>query len=80
MVYSEDELAQAAIEAAGGAEENAVYFQGLDWENRSGKWGHVATPWKDHYPNCWEDLAKVKRCSFVAVTATGIRITGTTFM
>jgi len=59
VVYSEEELAEAAIEAAGGIEENALYFRGLDWENKSEKWGYVATPWKEHYPNCWDDLAKV---------------------
>lgn len=65
VVYSEEELAEAAREAAreagGGGEEDALYFRDLDWENRSGKWGQVATPWKDHYPNCWDDLAKVKK-------------------
>ncbi|CAN0082029.1 unnamed protein product [Scytosiphon promiscuus] len=54
MAYSEEEL-RAAAHAAG---ENAAYFRGLDWENGSGKWGHVATPWKDHYPDCWKDLAE----------------------
>lgn len=51
MVYSEEELATAS--------EKAPYFRGLDWENASEKWGRVATPWREHYPNCWEDLFKV---------------------
>lgn len=55
MVYSEEELAGAAKNAREGAE----YFQGLDWENSSNKWGYVATPWQDLYPDCWDDLAKV---------------------
>lgn len=56
VLYSEQELE----DAANAAREGAMYFKGLDWENASGKWGHVATPWQDHYPNCWEDLAKVR--------------------
>lgn len=55
MKYSEDELA----EAARAVNEDALYFRGLDWENSSSKWGHVATPWREHYPDCWNDLFKV---------------------
>lgn len=55
MVYSEEELAEAAHAAREGAE----YFRGLDWENTLNKWGRVATPWHDQYPSCWDDLAKV---------------------
>lgn len=58
-MYSETELA----EAANAAREGAPYFKGLDWENALGKWGHVATPWREYYPNCWEDLAKVRLIS-----------------
>ncbi|CAN0271868.1 unnamed protein product [Scytosiphon promiscuus] len=54
MVYSEEELRALA----NAARKDAGYFRGLDWENASGKWGHVASPWRDHYPGCWEDLAK----------------------
>ncbi|CAM9396345.1 unnamed protein product, partial [Hapterophycus canaliculatus] len=56
LVYSEEELATAINAAREGME----YFRGLDWGNVTGKWGHVATPWKDHYLNCLEDLAKVR--------------------
>ncbi|CAM9466319.1 unnamed protein product [Ectocarpus sp. 12 AP-2014] len=52
MVYSEEELATTVSTAR----KDAAYFRGLDWENEFGKWGHVATPWRDHYPNCWRDL------------------------
>lgn len=55
MKFSEEELA----EAAGTVREDALYFRGLDWENKSSKWGHVATPWREHYPGCWDDLYKV---------------------
>eukprot|EP00903_Cladosiphon_okamuranus_P014188 g13183.t1 len=54
MKYSEDELAEAARTVR----EDALYFRGLDWENASSKWGHVATPWREHYPDCWDDLFK----------------------
>lgn len=55
MKYSEEELAEAARTVR----EDALYFRGLDWENKSSKWGHVATPWREHYPGCWDDLFKV---------------------
>jgi len=55
VLYSEQELA----EAANRARENHPYFRGLDWENKSGKWGHAATPWFEYYPNCLDDLAEV---------------------
>ncbi len=55
-MYSEQELANAANRAR----ENAPYFRGMDWENERLKWGRVATPWEDLYPNCLDDLAKVK--------------------
>lgn len=68
MKYSEDELA----EAARAVREDALFFRGLDWENASSKWGHVTTPWREHYPNCWNDLYKVtnhiqasRACMFV---------------
>lgn len=56
MVYGEEELGAAA----NAARKNAAYFRDLDWENTLGKWGHFANPWKDHYPGCWKDLAKVR--------------------
>lgn len=56
MVYSEQELANAANKAR----ENAPYFRDMDWENEQSKWGREATPWEDLYPNCFDDLAKVK--------------------
>lgn len=58
VVYSEEELATTVNMAR----KDAAYFRGLDWENEFGKWGHVATPWRDHYPNCWRDLVKVSSC------------------
>lgn len=54
-MYSGEELA-VAIEAA---REGSPYFRGLDWNNAEDKWGHVATPWRDLYPGCWEILAEV---------------------
>lgn len=56
MVYSGEELA-AATDAA---RKGTPVFRGLDWNNAWDKWGHVATDWRDHYPGCWKDLAKVK--------------------
>eukprot|EP00752_Nemacystus_decipiens_P009993 g8910.t1 len=54
MKYSEEELAGAARTVR----EDALYFRGLDWENKSSKWGRVATSWREHYPDCWDDLYK----------------------
>lgn len=52
MKYSKDELAEAARTVR----EDALYFRGLDWENATSEWGHVATPWRENYPDCWDDL------------------------
>ncbi|CAM9875459.1 unnamed protein product [Pylaiella littoralis] len=54
MVFSEKEL-ETAVTAA---HKDAPFFEGLDWDNEDKTWGQVATPWKEHYPNCWEVLAK----------------------
>eukprot|EP00903_Cladosiphon_okamuranus_P013420 g12501.t1 len=54
LVYSGEELA-AAIEIA---RKGTPFFRRLDWDNAQNKWGHVATPWRHHYPGCWEHLDK----------------------
>lgn len=55
MKYSEEELATAATKVR----DDALYFRGLDWENKTGKNGRNVTPWREHYSNCWAELYKV---------------------
>lgn len=55
MVYSDKQLADVTKVK----DNDALYFKSLDWDNLAGKWDHIAIPWKDHYPNCWEVLSKV---------------------
>lgn len=58
MLYSENELREAAHRIR----EETRYFENLDWGNSQGKWGHNVTPWRQHYPNCWQDLFEVSLC------------------
>lgn len=64
MMYSEDELGDAAREV----DEKALYFKELDWDNAAGHWGQNVTPWREHCPNCWDELIKVVMQAFSNLT------------
>lgn len=55
MVYSEDELRDAVRQV----DDEALFFQGLDWDNSLGQWGQMVVPWREHNVNCWQNLFEV---------------------
>ena len=55
MKYSEAELAEAAKQV----DPDALYFEDLDWNNLQDKWGYTVTAWREHCPNCWDNLYQV---------------------